>query len=173
MCRPEILQYLAICPLVSLCDKNSSCMVGSSGRNFVWSLRTTQGEGVSNFVWSLTTQGEGVSNFEWSLTTQGEGVSNFEWSLTTQGEGVSNFEWSLTTQGEGVSNFEWSLTTQGEGVSNFVWSLRGGDTRKKKIKNLNTICSSHNFFPLSSVQIIIIPACCLRWYKKVSIGIFS
>ena len=28
-------------------------------------------------------------------------------------------------------------------------------------ENLNFFCPCHNFFPLSSVQIIIIPACCL------------
>ena len=40
--------------------------------------------------------------------------------------------------------------------------LKGG-TAPEKIwgKKLNTICTCHNFFPLSSVQIIIIPACCL------------
>ena len=28
-------------------------------------------------------------------------------------------------------------------------------------RNLHFFCTCHNFFPLSSVQIIIIPACCL------------
>ena len=38
----------------------------------------------------------------------------------------------------------------------------GGELQEKKsVKKLTTICTCHNFFPLSSVQIIIIPACCL------------
>ena len=39
--------------------------------------------------------------------------------------------------------------------------LIAGTTPEKKLKNVNTICSSHNFSPLFSVQIIIISACCL------------
>ena len=39
--------------------------------------------------------------------------------------------------------------------------ISGGRYLKPPEKKLNTICSCHNFFPLSSVQIIIIPACCL------------
>ena len=43
---------------------------------------------------------------------------------------------------------------------------------------LTHICSCHNFFPLSSVQILLIPACCLLCVLQddmgnVSIGTFS
>ena len=36
-----------------------------------------------------------------------------------------------------------------------------GGTIPKTNEIVKNICSCHNFFPLSSVQIIIIPACCL------------
>ena len=36
-----------------------------------------------------------------------------------------------------------------------------GGTILKTNEIVKNICSCHNFFPLSSVQIIIIPACCL------------
>ena len=36
-----------------------------------------------------------------------------------------------------------------------------GGLYPKTNKIVTNICSCHNFFPLSSVQIIIIPACCL------------
>ena len=40
-------------------------------------------------------------------------------------------------------------------------AVKGGLHQKKPGIFLNTICSCHNFYFLSSVQIIIIPACCL------------
>ena len=44
----------------------------------------------------------------------------------------------------------------------FVQRVKGDlHLNKTGEKKLNTICSCHNFPPLSSVQIIIIPACCL------------
>ena len=36
-----------------------------------------------------------------------------------------------------------------------------GGTIPKTNEIVKNICSCHNFFPLSSVQIIFIPACCL------------
>ena len=49
--------------------------------------------------------------------------------------------------------------------SNRLWnkspnSLKGGTTPETN-EIVTNICSCHNFFPLSSVQIIFIPACCL------------
>ena len=38
---------------------------------------------------------------------------------------------------------------------------RGGGGLPETNEIVTHICSCHNFFPLSSVQIIIIPACCL------------
>ena len=38
--------------------------------------------------------------------------------------------------------------------------LKGGTTPETN-EIVTNICSCHNFFPLSSVQIIFIPACCL------------
>ena len=40
------------------------------------------------------------------------------------------------------------------------WRAKGGLELKPK-KKLNTYLSCHNFFFLSSVQILLIPACCL------------
>ena len=37
----------------------------------------------------------------------------------------------------------------------------GGGDLPETNEIVTHICSCHNFFPLSSVQIIIIPACCL------------
>ena len=44
-----------------------------------------------------------------------------------------------------------------EGVHSYVKV----PTIPKTNEIVKNICSCHNFFPLSSVQIIIIPACCL------------
>ena len=46
-------------------------------------------------------------------------------------------------------------------VSKGFSSQRNGRTIPKTNEIVTHICSCHNFFPLSSVQIIIIPACCL------------
>ena len=39
--------------------------------------------------------------------------------------------------------------------------VRGGGAIPETNEIVTHICSCHNFFPLSSVEIIIIPACCL------------
>ena len=47
-------------------------------------------------------------------------------------------------------------------VSHYKQTGKGGlQEKKSEKKKLTTICTCHNFPPLSSVQIIIIPACCL------------
>ena len=45
-------------------------------------------------------------------------------------------------------------------VSTCYIALRGG-TLPETNEIVTHICSCHNFFPLSSVQILFIPACCL------------
>ena len=43
----------------------------------------------------------------------------------------------------------------------YAVKLCQGGTIPKTNEIVKNICSCHNFFPLSSVQIIFIPACCL------------
>ena len=53
-----------------------------------------------------------------------------------------------------------------------IWGGGGGGGEAPETTEIWThICSCHNFFPLSSVQILLIPAlllivCALRWYVK-------
>ena len=42
----------------------------------------------------------------------------------------------------------------------YLWLATGG-TLPETNEIVTHICSCHNFFPLSSVQILFIPACCL------------
>ena len=49
---------------------------------------------------------------------------------------------------------------QEEAIS-YIFDKGGGGAIPKTNEIVKNICSCHNFFPLSSVQIIIIPACCL------------
>ena len=50
--------------------------------------------------------------------------------------------------------------TYGNSLLLVVCALKEG-TIPETNEIVKNICSCHNFFPLSSVQIIIIPACCL------------
>ena len=54
---------------------------------------------------------------------------------------------------------EWLDELGGREWYDDVW--RKGRDYPTALRNLKHICGCHNFFPLSSVQIIIIPACCL------------
>ena len=58
----------------------------------------------------------------------------------------------------------WNMALRVEVCGIWLWLWRCveyGGTIPKTNEIVTNICSCHNFFPLSSVQIIIIPACCL------------
>ena len=60
-----------------------------------------------------------------------------------------------------LTNIRTSLSAVRVGSCKSSRNLLRGGTIPKTNEIVTNICSCHNFFPLSSVQIIIIPACCL------------
>ena len=82
------------------------------------------------------------------------------WLSKTQLTSFHRWEIGKNRYWEHYEDQIWPVLTQYHELQTDLKYFPGGTIHKTNeiVKN---ICSCHNFFPLSSVQIIIIPACCL------------